>query len=349
MNSMTRRLCMKYLKRLVFGLFTLLLFSPALFSQAAESAAEHAQRKAPMFWDFLVHPRFVYKFSAMLVLGIVVFVLLKTKKMNKTTKVVLLLLATFLFGLIGNLDLIQPGERGFFNQVSFAFAMHPSPMCAATKPLLYGLRIPFILTLAVIFLLTLIGPKLFCGWVCPVGAVQELIAMLADKLGIKRNQFSFTVAQTVRLLIFILFIFLSATAIIHVIFEGMTYPKSLYDYLNPFHGMEFGLEENLLGYLIHYLPFVLTVVLAFKYYRPFCHFVCPIGLYTHFLEQIAIFRITFKKNTCTNCNICVKTAPCTAIPEIMNESALRPDCYACNDCIEKCPEDSFEVGIKRTI
>ena len=326
---------MKYLKRLVFSLFTLFLFSPALFSQTAESAAEHAQRKAPTFWDFLIHPRFVFKFSVMLVLGIVVFVLLKTKKMNKTTKVVLLLLATFLFGILGN--------------VVSNFAMHPSPMCAATKPLLYGLRIPFILTLAVIFLLTLIGPKLFCGWVCPVGAVQELIAMLADKLGIKRKRFSFTAAQTVRLLIFILFIFLSATAIIHVIIEGRTYPVSLYDYLNPFHGLEFEASEDLLGYLIHYLPFLLTVALAFKYYRPFCHFVCPIGLYTHFLEQVALFRITFKKGTCTNCNICLKKTPCTVIPEIIKESALRPDCYACNDCIEKCPENSFEIGMKRTV
>jgi polyferredoxin len=336
---------MKYLRRLVFGFFTLFLLSPALFSQTAESAAEHAQRKVPGFWDFLVHPRFVFKFSAMLVLGIVALVLLKTKKMNKTTKVVLLLLAVFLFGLIGNLDLLQSGEQGFFKRVSSAFAMHPSPMCAATKSLLYGFGIPLIFTLAVIFLLTLIGPKLFCGWVCPVGAVQELVAMLADKLGIKRNRFSFTAAQTVRLLIFILFIFLSATAVIHGVFQGETYAISLYDYFNPFHGMEFGANDDLLGYLIHYLPFVLTVVLAFKYYRPFCHFACPIGLYTHWLEQIAFSRITFKKSTCTNCNICVQTAPCTAIPEILKESALRPDCFACNDCIEKCPEGSFAVGI----
>lgn len=326
---------MKYLKRLVFSLFTLFLFSPVLFSQAARGAGSHGNRRAHGFWDFLTEPRFVYKFSAMLILGIIVFLLLKTKKMKKTTKLVFLLLATFLFGYLGN--------------VLSSFAMHPSPMCAATKPLLYGLRIPFILTLAVIFLLTLIGPKLFCGWVCPVGAVQEMIAMLADKLKIKRNRFSFSTSQTIRLLIFILFIFLSATAVIHGVFEGRTYAISIYDYINPFHGMEIGANEDLLGYLIHYLPFLLTVILAFKYYRPFCHFVCPIGLYTHFLEQIALFRITFKKDTCTNCNICLKKTPCTAIPEIMKGSALRPDCFACNDCIEKCPEDSFEIGIKRTV
>jgi polyferredoxin len=113
----------------------------------------------------------------MLVLGIAALVLLKAKKMNKGIKIVLLLIATFLFGFLGNWTTY--------------FIMHPSPMCAATKSLLYGFGIPLVITLAVIFFLTLLGPKLFCGWVCPVGALQELIAMLADKLKIKRNTFSF--------------------------------------------------------------------------------------------------------------------------------------------------------------
>jgi polyferredoxin len=246
-----------------------------------------------------------------------------------------LLLATFFFGLLGN--------------VTSYFIMHPSPMCAATKSLLYGFGLPLIVTLAVIFLLTLTGPKLFCGWVCPVGAAQELIAMLADKLKIKRYRFSFTLAQTVRLFLFLAFIFISGTALLHGIFKGKVFALSLYDYINPFHGMEFGLNDNFLGYVIHYLPFLLTVIFAFKYYRPFCHFVCPIGLYTHWLEQVALFRITFKKETCTTCNVCVQRTPCTAIPEILKESTLRPDCYACNECIKKCPEGSLAIGIKRTV
>jgi len=325
---------MKQLQRIFFSIFTLMISASALFSQDAEKAAEHAQRKAPTVWTFLTNPRFVTKFILMLLLGLIAFALLKTKKMKKGIKIVILLVATFLFGLLGNLTAY--------------FAMHPSPMCAATKSLLYGFGIPLIITVAVIFLLTLLGPKLFCGWVCPVGAVQELIAMLADKLKIKRKSFSFTVAQTVRLFIFLLFIFLSATAVIYGIYEGQKYAISLYDYINPFHGMEFELEKTFLDYIVHYLPFILTLILAFKYYRPFCHFVCPIGLYTHWLEQVSLFRITFKKNSCTNCNICIDDTPCTAIPEIMKEATLRPDCFACNDCIDKCPDDAFKIGIKRT-
>jgi polyferredoxin len=224
---------MKVMQRLFLSLITLILFSPGLISQTAEKAAEHVKRKPPTLWDFLVRPQFITKFIVMLLLGLLVFALLKTKKMNKRIKVTILLLSTFLFGFLGN--------------VFSYFAMHPSPMCAAAKSMLYGFGIPFIVTLGVIFLLTLIGPKLFCGWVCPVGAIQELISMLADKLGIKRNRFSFTLSQAIRLGIFLLFIFLSATAIIHGVFKGKVYPISLYDYFNPFHGMEIGAEKKHIG------------------------------------------------------------------------------------------------------
>jgi len=56
--------------------------------------------------------------------------------------------------------------------------------------------------MAVILFLSLIGPRLFCSYVCPVGAIQELIAMLADKLRLRRRKPSFRLSQTVRVLIF---------------------------------------------------------------------------------------------------------------------------------------------------
>jgi polyferredoxin len=317
-----------------FVIFIMLFSAKFLASEVVHQKGEHeAARKAPTFLSFLLQPKFI----VMLIIGLIALLLLKNNKMKKGLKVALLLISTFLFGFAGNL----PVE--FFQ----SFAMHPSPMCAATKPLLYGFGLPFIVTLFVIFLLTLIGPKLFCGYVCPVGAVQELIAMLADKLGIKRNRTGFRFAHAVRLFIFILFIFISATAILNIVYNGKVFPRSFYDFFNPFHGLELGADDSLLGYITHYIPFLLTLFLSFKYYRPFCHFVCPIGLYANFMEQVSMFRIRFDKQGCTDCGICLKKSPCTAIPDILNGSALRPDCYSCNVCVDVCPEKVLDWGIKR--
>lgn len=324
----TREAILDILKRIL--VFIAVSTGGVLFAQSGKGGG----RAPHTFLSFLFQPKFI----VMIVLGLIVFILLKSKKMNRGIKVAFLLLSTLLFGFLGSI----PGK------VFSSFAMHPSPMCAATKPLLYGFGIPFIVTLAVIFFLTLLGPKLFCGWICPVGAIQELIAMLADKLKIKRARFSFRAALTIRSGVFLFFIFLSATAILNITHQGRIFARSLYDYINAFHGLELALESSLGDYLVHYLPFVLTVILAFKYYRPFCHFVCPLGIYAHWLEQVALFRIRLNTKSCTDCGICSSQSPCAAIPDILKASPLRPDCFACNICIESCPENALDVGIKRT-
>ncbi len=325
---------MSMLKKIVF---IVSFFSAKLImSETVHVAGEEiSKRKPPTFFSFLFQPKFIVMF----LIGVIVLVLLKSNKMKNGIKITLLLISTFLFGFAGNIPV----------DIFESFAMHPSPMCAATKPLLYGFGIPFVVMLFVIFLLTLVGPKLFCGYVCPVGAIQELITMLSEKLKIKRFKTNFSIAHAVRLIVFLGFIFISATAILNVVYKGKIFPSSFYDYINPFHGLEFGTEATILGYLTHYLPFILTIILSFKYYRPFCHFVCPIGLYSHFIEQVSLFRISFRKNKCTDCNICVKESPCTAIPDILKSATLRPDCYACNICIESCPEGALTVGIKKTV
>lgn len=321
------------LKKVIGRINLLLIFF--LMTGLPVLAQESGQRKPPTFWEFLFQP----KFTTMLILAVWVLFLLKSKRMKNSIKVPLLLLSTLLYGVIGNLGI------ALFD----TFSMHPSPMCAASKPFLFGFRTPFLVMLSVMFFLTLVGPKLFCGWICPVGTTQELIAMWADKLKIKRKQFRFSLSYGIRLSIFLVFIFTGATGLLKQTVGDNVIAVNIYDYINPFHGFEFQWTSAFITNVINYLPFLLTVILAFKFYRPFCHYVCPIGLYANFLEQIGLFRITLRKKSCTDCQVCEKLSPCQAVPDIMQESTLRPDCYACDVCVKVCPEDALEYGIKKRV
>ncbi len=276
------------------------------------------------------------KFFTMLVIGLVALVLLLTRKMKNSIKVPLLLLSTFLYGIAANLPV----------KLFAGFSMHPSPVCSATKSVLYGFRPPMIAFLALILALTLVGPKLFCGWVCPVGSAQELIAMLADKLRIRRRKWNFRATQGVRVGLFLLFVFLSGTAVLHSTAQsGQRVARSLYDYLNAFHGYEIGLQPTLLDNLVHFLPFVLTLGFAFLFYRPFCYLVCPIGLLTNLVENIALFRVVKNKRTCNDCGVCAAKSPCPTVPEILKDSAYRPDCFSCTVCVNSCrPSGSLAFG-----
>jgi len=313
------------MKPVRWALLTLVLLSAPLTAQG--------QGRSAGFMDLLLTP----KFLVMLIVGLVALFLLLARQMRKGVRVALLLVSTFLFGVAANLG------GGFWSR----FAMHPSPICAATKPFLYGLRIPFLVTLAVIFLLTLLGPKLYCSYVCPVGAVQELISMLADKLKIRRIKPSFRVTNRIRTGLFLVFLAVFVTGLATVTVQGRRYPDSLYNYINAFHGMELEWNPGLLDNLIHYLPFILTVILAFKLYRPFCHLVCPIGLYTHYLEHLALFKYRRRSpqpDFCAKCQACIHQSPCRAIDGIMKGALIHPDCFGCDRCAKICPEGF--IGIK---
>jgi len=288
--------------------------------------------RAATFLDVLQRPKFV----TMLVIGFVALTLLLTKKMTNRIKVPVLLLSTFLYGIAANLPI----------KMFSGFSMHPSPICAAAKAILYGFRTPMMVTMAVILFLTLVGPKLFCGWVCPVGAVQELIAMLADKLGIRRRKWNFRTTNAVRVGFLLLFIFLSGTAILHTVQNGQKVAISSYDYVNAFHGFEIAAQATAFDTIIHFLPFLLTLVFAFKFYRPFCYLVCPIGLLTNLVEQFGLFRVVRKKPGCTDCGVCRDKAPCPALAEILKDAAFRPDCFSCTVCVNDCPSKDLEFGVK---
>ena len=316
---------------------TAALAALALLAHPLALAAQQGQGKgrgqAVTFLSFLSRPKFV----TMLVIGFVALALLLTKKMRNSVKVPILLLSTFLYGIAANL-----GTKLFAG-----FSMHPSPICAAMKAMLYGFRIPMMVTLAVILVLTLVGPKLFCGWVCPVGAAQELIAMLADKLGIRRRKWNFRWTQGVRVGILLLFVFLSGAAILHTVApNGQKVALSLYDYINAFHGFEIALQPTFLDTVIHFLPFVLTLAFAFVTYRPFCYLVCPIGLLTNLVENFALFRVVLKRPACNECGVCEKKAPCPTVPEILKDAAFRPDCFSCTVCTGGCcAQASLEFGV----
>ncbi len=91
-------------------------------------AGQGAGARGADFFAFLARPKFI----VMLVLGLLALVLLLTKAMRDAIKIPLLLVSTFLFGIAANLPVAA------FK----SFSMHPSPICAATKSMLYGFRMP---------------------------------------------------------------------------------------------------------------------------------------------------------------------------------------------------------------
>ena len=241
-------------------------------------------------------------------------VLLKTVRINQNTRTILMCFTFLLFGVL-------------------VIMREPSPLRSVVDTLtsmLTGSMIPYKKLTMFIFIsgLSIIGSKLFCGWVCPLGALQEIVNKISVPL---KTKLSFKITNSIRASLFII-------SLIMVLTIG----SDLFEYqiLNPFELFEWE--------FVLILAFLIGVILiaSLFVYRPYCYFICPVGFLTWLLEYISIFRIRVDRNKCNDCKICISKSPCPAIEPIIKGDVVRPDCYSCGICIEACPKDALEFKFK---
>lgn len=289
-----------------------LIFLSTIFAQ------EGAEGKSPGFFYFWSFSR-VWVSVIFVIIGMI---LLMKFRLIRTTRLIWQSITFFVFSVIAILP------WGSFAQ---GLGLHPSPSCLLTKPVLWHeIPLGFISIIVSILILSIIGSKLFCGWVCPLGALQGVINGIS--FGRENNKklkkkIQFKVTNTIRIIIAVVFLPVA-------FYAGI----SLYDYFNPFEFLHWGFDLYLAGVMI------VTLLMSLFIYRPFCYFICPMGLITWMVEQAAIFKIRFHKPACTNCNICIRKTECPTVQAIMDMKTIRPDCHACGRCIEVCPENALKFG-----
>ena len=242
--------------------------------------------------------------------------LLRTIKINRDTRTLLMCAVFVLFGVLVILH-------------------QPSPLRAVVDPvtaLATGGAITLKKTTALIFIsgLSVLGAKLFCGWVCPFGALQEIVNRIPAPSG-KKIKLPFKISNSIRVSLF-------AISFVMVLATG----SDLYTYqsiLNPFELFDWHFEAVL-------AVLVGAVLIASVFvYRPFCYLVCPVGLLTWLLEHVSIFRVRLDREKCNDCKKCILKSPCPSVKAIVDGDTLRPDCHACGICIDACPKDALKFGI----
>ncbi len=188
--------------------------------------------------------------------------------------------------------------------------------------------------LMIVFVVILFN-KLICGWACPFGALQELSMSLGERLGLRRLRVPFVLSNIIRGIIFVAFILVLFGVVGNL--QGVT----IYHYINPF---------NLFDWKFEYIGVALCVVISLLaglvVYRPFCHFVCPMGSVSWIFEQVSINRVRIDKNLCIDCGACAKACPANAGKAILENKKVKPDCFSCMRCLSSCPVGAIRYGLK---
>ena len=312
---------MKYTPNWISNIIKITLYSIlVLLSITTVIWASGGGRRGMGFFDVILLPR-VWVSAIFCLTGM--WFLMKSW-VHRNLRLITLGAVFFFFGIIPVLPL---------GKFSWGMGMHPSPVCAITKPFLFlsaggGVPVIFITTLAFIAVFSIIGNKLFCGWACPIGAIQELFNLIPLNKKFKII-LPFRVTNPIRIAIFLTFITLVFTAGI-----------GIYGYFNPFHFLHWRFE------LYTIMVLLITLIASVFIFRPFCYLVCPVGLFTWIIEQFSLVKVKVNRHNCTDCSLCIKKSYCPAVKSIVEGTRTHPDCFACGRCIRNCPEKALRF-VKR--
>lgn len=190
----------------------------------------------------------------------------------------------------------------------------------------------FILMILV-FGLTFLFGSAFCGWVCPLGSVQEWVGKLGKRIFKKRyNQFiPRKIDQYMRYLRYLMLAW--------VLYMTATSGKLAFGDIDPYYALfNFWTGEVAITGLV-VLGITLLASLAVE--RPWCKYACPYGAVLGIINLFSIFSIRRQDSTCTSCNICTRDCPMN-IPVHTVDVVRDHQCIVCLECTSEanCPVDN---------
>lgn len=163
---------------------------------------------------------------------------------------------------------------------------------------------------------------LSCGWVCPLGTVQDLAYKLGRLLHLPVLRMPQRVQQYLQLSRYILYFIgtlglsiaaLHATRSLGTVMKG---------------------KEIATAALV---VLIVTVVIGMFFNRPFCNYACAGGAKNGLLSVLRIIGIRRDTERCSNCKLCTKACPMN-IDVASTEFVRHPNCIGCMSCVSACPK-----------
>lgn len=238
--------------------------------------------------------------------------LVKRSKLFHAVRVGYLLFTVFFIGFYCSAQLSVINLLAFFHRIAGGFSWDTLLL----EP------ISFVLWAFVAVSILLWGRGVYCGWLCPFGAAQDLISKLANKLGFEGYQLPQMVHERLWAIKYFILI-----ALVGLSLDSMVNAARLAE-VEPFKTvfvLRFMREPEFVFYAVALL---LVSALNSKFY---CKYICPLGAGLSFITKFRIFDWLRRRKDCGT--------PCQACAEQCQIAAIKPtgeiidnECHYCLEC-----------------
>jgi polyferredoxin len=180
----------------------------------------------------------------------------------------------------------------------------------------------------------------FCGWICPMGFLQDLVSNFSNVLqkripGMRRAIASLK-KRGARLAVLDRYLrYMKYLVLAWAVGGSAYYGYMVFRDFDPWSALLNVAEATFTPGLI---VLVTTLVASFFIERPWCRYACPLGAVSGILAQVSPIYLKREASACTSCKICTKACP-MGIDVHTATTIKSADCNTCLECVGACPRN----------
>lgn len=188
--------------------------------------------------------------------------------------------------------------------------------------------------------------RLLCGFLCPFGLIQDLLARIPlKKLTVPRS--ADRLLRYLKYAVLLIMVLLLPAAVQNELGSGDPW---FCKYLCPAGTLEGGIPLVLLNPTLRSLAGVLftwktavllsILILSVKIPRVFCRYLCPLGAFYALFNRFACYQMQVAEHKCIACGKCTSVCPMQLdVPQ----EICSGECIRCGRCKAACPADAIRT------
>ena len=196
--------------------------------------------------------------------------------------------------------------------------------------------------------------KAWCGFVCPMGTLQDWLTALRKRFGIRYSTYTqsqFDKLKTIKYALLILLLLLPVgigsgvigrewmAAFCQICPGRMLTPAMVGDFSQW--TIDFSSKTTMILTALGMVITGMFIAGAFVKKRFFCFF-CPMSALHYVFSKFAILRLRKEGSKCTRCGDCYTVCDMQIkdiADDVESRNILRDDCILCLKCVAACPEE----------
>jgi len=188
----------------------------------------------------------------------------------------------------------------------------------------------------VLFLSSLFIGRFWCGWLCPIGGMQEACFIAVDNPA-QGGKYNF-----IKYIIWIPWLGLIAL---------LAFLAGGYQIFNFFYFTEsYVTIDEPSRFIMYYMVLGALFLIGLKSKRAFCHYGCWVALFPIFGSKIKnrfkwpSYHLEADPTKCKQCKRCTRACPMSLnVTELVQSGSMEDtECILCGTCVSVCPEGAIE-------